>query len=328
MSDDDSCSNHCGPSLYRELLGSDIRLLTIHAGEDDEEIECELEQLALDTKPEYYALSYVWGDQYKRRPILVNRQRFDVTANLYDALHHLRQQYVRWDSAFSIWIDAICINQEDIDEKSRQVTRMTDIYILSRQVIIWLGANDEQSDQSIKLLFEMASVKVSTPSMTSEAFLETSSSSEEEDQIPDDVWSDDDDQIPDGKLVAHIALLGARPWFSRIWTVQEACLGVQDPILWAGRYCVAMEDLVNLFLRLVDLHEDYVLPCFNVLGLARIRQLLRHADTVREGRRTELRDTSTSVAEFFVDLLCSLWGNRATEPLDQLYGFLGLVGAA
>lgn len=48
--------------LYRRLLGSDIRLLKLHAGDDAIEMECDLEQLPLDTRPDYYALSYVWGD--------------------------------------------------------------------------------------------------------------------------------------------------------------------------------------------------------------------------------------------------------------------------
>jgi hypothetical protein len=327
--------------LYRRLLGSDIRLLKLHAGDDAIEIECDLEQLPLGTRPDYYALSYVWGDDSKRRSILINGQRRDITENLYDALRHLRRFYVRQNFSPSIWVDALCINQNDTDERSQQVTRMTNIYTISRQVIIWLGISDEEIDQSIGKLFRMAFTEALARSSNGEALRDFPSGSREEAQDADSVLCDDDQDDPDDpddpddhddngldNLLALTTILGMRPWFSRIWTVQEACLGARDPILWAGHHHVAMQDLVDLLLDLAQCHPRYVVACYNVLALARIRHLLCHTDHPQVGSRTELRDTSTSMAQFFVDLLCIMNRRKATSPLDQLYGLLGLVGVA
>jgi len=325
--------------LYQELVDSDIRLLKIHAGGVDTEIECDLEQVELDARPDFYALSYVWGDPSKTRSILVNGQRFGVGENLHDALCHLRRYYVQPDFSPFIWIDAICINQGNIHERSQQVTRMTDIYTLSRQVIIWLGVSDEGSNRSIGQLFRIATAEASVRSSTDHVLRDSASGSGEQTQVANEVnevsWDkggelddDDDDDLEPDEIMGLVAVLGERPWFSRIWTVQEACLGARDPILWAGRHWVAMQDLAVLFSHWAQLNPHYVELCFSVLALASIRQLLRHADPTQDGSRARLQDTSTSAAEFFLQLLYLLHGNRASDPLDQLYGLLGLVGVA
>lgn len=88
--------------------------------------------------PEYEALSYVWGDPPSTVDIDVNGQLVKVRENLKDALLALRLS----NTERVMWIDALCINQDDIKERSAQVSRMPEIYQRAIRTISWLGTAD------------------------------------------------------------------------------------------------------------------------------------------------------------------------------------------
>ncbi|CAG9939676.1 unnamed protein product [Clonostachys rosea f. rosea IK726] len=131
-----------GLSLYDNLgiSGRQIRLLTILSTEP--EISCLLEVADLGDAKKFNALSYVWGDPAVTDTILVNGHKIQVTTNLVSALQcaprHLRES--KHAMSLKLWVDAICINQEDINEKSHQVSLMKDIYSQSGVVLCWLGS--------------------------------------------------------------------------------------------------------------------------------------------------------------------------------------------
>jgi Heterokaryon incompatibility protein (HET) len=79
-------------------------------------------------------------------------QLLKVTKNLYEALHHLRDE----TRPRVLWIDAICINQRNLPERSSQVRRMADIYSLSKRVVVWLGPEAEDSSLALELLGSLA----------------------------------------------------------------------------------------------------------------------------------------------------------------------------
>ena len=108
----------------------------------------------------YEALSYVWGSENNQRDIYVQptdsagiNRRLLVTANLYAALLHLRHNLLER----ALWIDAICINQKDNDEKGRQVQSMAKIYAGASCVIVWLGEAAANSDQALEYIRRAAS---------------------------------------------------------------------------------------------------------------------------------------------------------------------------
>ena len=138
--------------LYSPLLpGPDsIRLVRLRPAEDETgPIECDLIDYSLGessgTRHHYDALSYVWGDPTKTRPIFVNGHRFNVRENLHAALCSLRCRSIEW-----MWIDAIAINQEDKQERGHQVRSMVRIYGRARRVIVWLGEAADNSDQAFE----------------------------------------------------------------------------------------------------------------------------------------------------------------------------------
>jgi hypothetical protein len=126
-------------NLYEHLDvdNYEFRILSISPGANNSPIRCNLRKTSLineGTASSYSALSYCWGDHRTRLNILVNNVQTTVTTNLYDALWQLRALKI-----YEIWVDAICINQEDKTERSLQVRFMKRIYKKARGVIAWLG---------------------------------------------------------------------------------------------------------------------------------------------------------------------------------------------
>jgi hypothetical protein len=143
----ETLSQQHNPGIYGGLKTRHrIRLLTLHpASDEDETITCTLTAHDLDKRiPEFTALSYTWGSPENQKSILVNGCSIDITPNLYAGLMHIRRK----KSNRVLWIDALCINQEDIFERSRQVPLMRDIYMVAEDVLVWLGPAAESVDAS------------------------------------------------------------------------------------------------------------------------------------------------------------------------------------
>jgi Heterokaryon incompatibility protein (HET) len=112
-----------------------IRLVKLLPADDvDDPVLCELIQVTFGELPEYNALSYMWGDEDFKEPILVNGQAFEVGENLWQALRHLRNH----KELLPLWADALCINQMDIPERNQQLRIMSHIYTRARTVLVWL----------------------------------------------------------------------------------------------------------------------------------------------------------------------------------------------
>ncbi|KAK3900987.1 heterokaryon incompatibility protein-domain-containing protein [Staphylotrichum tortipilum] len=117
-----------------------IRLLEISpAASDTSPLVCTLREATFRSRPEFDALSYRWGpdDPAEKETITLNGYPFEVRRNLRDALRFLRR---RTPPRQAFWIDAVCINQGDIAEKTRQLRIMDQIYFRASMVVVWLGA--------------------------------------------------------------------------------------------------------------------------------------------------------------------------------------------
>lgn len=141
-------------SAYRfsYLRDGYIRLLRLLPHPDQRApIQCQLfdhlfDHPLLDSKKGahlYEALSYFWGSADKRRSVLVDDRRLLVTENLHAALLRLRDPTL----PRILWIDAICINQDNYEERKRQVQLMALIYIRASRVLVWLEEAKADGDQ-------------------------------------------------------------------------------------------------------------------------------------------------------------------------------------
>jgi Heterokaryon incompatibility protein (HET) len=115
---------------------TEIRLAILEpALSDDDEIRCQLHTVDI-TEAKYESLSYAWGDESVKVPIIFCAQPFLVTANLAHALRNLRFESSDPKKKRALWIDALCIDQLNPTERSEQVQRMGSIYKSADNVLV------------------------------------------------------------------------------------------------------------------------------------------------------------------------------------------------
>lgn len=124
---------------YRPLSSTrSTRVLLLQPNADhNAELCCVLEEISLDAAPirRYNALSYVWGAKTGTRPLYSEGKTVLITPNCEKALRRLRHA----TKLVTLWVDAICINQRDLNERAKQVSLMGDVYRNAKEVVIWLG---------------------------------------------------------------------------------------------------------------------------------------------------------------------------------------------
>jgi hypothetical protein len=135
---------------YSDLEDTDeIRLLYLQPRTDGEIISSKLKHARLSDKPKYEALSYMWGpeDVQTEHSVVINNSSVCIRKNLGLALQHLRLK----SKTRVLWIDAICINQHEMQERNHQVSQMGSIFKQASRVVVWLGAADNKSRLAFQL---------------------------------------------------------------------------------------------------------------------------------------------------------------------------------
>lgn len=216
----DSSSIRTNPSEFNPLPPGSIRLLRLlpyHTAGPSSLIRCQLIPYALvptttsssdiNASHIYQALSYVWGSTANPRQIEIDGDTITITANLHSALLGLRNR------SFErvLWIDALCINQDDLKERAEQIQMMAEIYGKACQVVVWLGEEERAGDDEIGAL-EMVRM-----------------AAEEDRQMTDKVV-----ESPKKPIDGIVLELLRRDWFRRIWV--RCCPQLKHmPTLFAGR---------------------------------------------------------------------------------------------
>lgn len=134
--------------------------------------------------PEYWALSYTWGDSTNDETVSLPSGTFSISYNLHECLHALRKN---GDTDKCLWIDQLCIDQSNTSERNQQVRIMGAVYRKASIVIIWLGPSTDASDAAMSLIQS----------------LEKLASEEQGSQVEE---------------------LLTRPYWSRLWIIQEVIL--------------------------------------------------------------------------------------------------------
>lgn len=143
--------------IYTEALDhKSIRLAELEAGDPTDPIRCFLKQERLNDRLDFQALSYEWKQEYGCAEVHCNGFALKVTRNLVDALKSLRHR----SKNRHLWIDAICINQSNEQERSIQVRLMPEIYASAKSVIVWLGRSFHGVTEAFKMLPYLARVAI------------------------------------------------------------------------------------------------------------------------------------------------------------------------
>ncbi|PMD44595.1 HET-domain-containing protein, partial [Hyaloscypha variabilis F] len=124
-----------------------IRLLHLQrATSDDTPLAGSFHIASLDDPPRYVSVSYTWGELLLTHEIVCDGYMLLISENLYLALKRFRTT-----DAEVFWIDQICINQSDLQERSWQVQLMRDIYLKAEEVFAWLGNHTETTELGIAI---------------------------------------------------------------------------------------------------------------------------------------------------------------------------------
>lgn len=129
---------------YKEVLDEDhVRIMELFAGAEDDPLQCELTtEPRRGTTVSYDALSYVWGSREKMDEIICCNKVLSITANLAGALRGLRSTQEA-GTVRRLWVDALCIDQDNSEEKNHQVKHLGRVYEGATEVIVWLGPDTE-----------------------------------------------------------------------------------------------------------------------------------------------------------------------------------------
>ena len=175
----------------------DFRLLEILSGDSEKTIECKMTVHKRSCAPTYAAVSYEWGAEPAEFAIHLNGNSFPVRPNLWQCLKQLRShRYVQ-----HYWVDAICIDQADLRERSAQTSAMGSIYSNAKFVTAWIGDTEEDSNLS---------------STNAIFFLN------EHSQTWEALYRNDPEKSKAMSLA--IALLLHRSYWRRLWIIQEIML--------------------------------------------------------------------------------------------------------
>jgi hypothetical protein len=281
-----------------------VRLVTLLAGLPNEipELECRIRHYALDQCPPYEALSYCWGDSKDRRPILCNGACFNVSANLWSALADLRLEA----RSRLLWIDAISINQDDLDEKAQQVSIMSLIYSQASRSVIWLGEATADSPLAFSLCTDLTRDRL-------DEFKKRGLALDHR-----DIWGQHPPLRTRDQVSAAVALLRLlkRPWFERTWIVQELGLAA-EAVVTCGKNEMDWDALYYGFLVATS---TGALPT-DGQGTSVTRLIALNAARQRRNRSIT---ASEQQSDFLILLMHFRW-SLASDPRDKVYGFYGLA---
>lgn len=297
-------------SVYSPLSAftHQIRLLELSPSENhDDDIFCCLDVVAFQSSPtsNYEALSYVWGDPFPKFTITINGHSFKVCHNLYIALRYLRHRMM----PRTLWIDALCINQSDGAEKDHQIRQMGAIYTNALKVLVWFGESDDDIEKAMDMLCDMES-KVDISKL--DWYLDNS-----EPQLDWYVAARNDKSVHPG-----LNKLFNRPWFSRIWVVQEVGLSRRIPIILCGKRLISFKLLWDLkfHLALPSIYGNFV---HKALGID--SEMCSEIANFRARWNSNASHLSNTDEELLEHFLRSTSRRECTEPRDKVFGLLGLL---
>ncbi|KAJ0110225.1 HET-domain-containing protein [Diaporthe amygdali] len=253
-----------------------------------------------DYEPKFEALSYTWGDSTSPISAFVASSTdpgltMPIGRNLAMALRYLRSK----DQSRTLWVDAVCINQNDVDERNVEVKRMKDVYTLANRTVIWLGEEADESTLALNTLhyygnqIEVAENEINVFAGDAPGATKPH-------------WWQDECELPFDKTTwDSLKSLLLRPWFKRVWILQEALLSRARADVQCGRTTVPWVAVQKSMYRL---ESNQSIPL-------EIAQLLRPWAAILAPAQ---RNAGVCLLRWAKHQNCS-------DPRDKVYGVLSLV---
>lgn len=230
------------PGLFKyqplDTSAPSFRLLRIHNATEGP-VECTLRNHSFEHSqfPQYKAVSYVWGSSDKAQSVLINGAFLHVPQNLFDMLNNLRSTTSTSEDTF-LWIDFICIDQENTSERNHQVQQMKTIYTSAAQVIFYLGQSTPETDfllESLSMLYERRSQNQGATVWAGKK------RKHKHEHRYSAIWREVEEELRQThsgvrrRLQLALASILERPWFRRVWIIQEVG-NARDGIIRCGNF--------------------------------------------------------------------------------------------
>ncbi|EKG09890.1 Heterokaryon incompatibility [Macrophomina phaseolina MS6] len=322
-----------------------FRILSLQPSESfSAEIVCTLTDASLDSPPEYEALSYVWGDPAKPNSVTLAGRRVGVTENLASALRHLRLA----SRPRHLWVDALCIDQHNIDERDGQVMHMKEIYQRCSTDLLWLSEDGSILEKGAAVMESIGTItqleenfrtanSYFTYRRSSSALRLRNAKDEAPAQPPPEGWTE-----------ALAALFRKPPVWQRVWIMQEVAFAPRVQLVAGGGATLAWER-VDAFLD-VDryiakhgypdaFHEPFshgwtlkneLIYCLaHAQILAHQRRIVAGLQQTQQGPQRDENaaphSLSSSHHSSLLDILARFRYARSTDPRDMVFALLGLT---
>lgn len=279
----------------------EIRLVFLApAANFDDEIRCTIRHVSLLDHPEYEAVSYAWGDATITRKVILEGQSYQVTENLILALRHLRPK----TEERVLWVDAICINQNDLEERGCQVELMARIYAQAVRDLLWVGPDlYPETTLLIKKTFEDAYMDKDIRFVERYGQMARLKSLLERERTK--IW--------DWIIAIHIA-----PIWQRLWIVQEV-LKARDVHIILGHEFLPWEFFIFLDDNAYEEKAGVMADSIDFwYGTSTIARLWWQKDLLGTERHTEKLKQLISIWSGFVQCRC-------VDPRDKLYALVNLA---
>nr|POE62968.1 heterokaryon incompatibility protein 6, or allele [Quercus suber] len=272
-----------GDYYERGLMSDDeIRLLRIAPGEGGP-IVATWEYESMLNPPAYDALSYCWGSQKSFREITVNgRDGFTVSEHLHAALLRLR----RPDRERLVWVDVICVNQDNIPERNKSVSLIWRIYTEAKRVIIWIG-EVEPGQATCKRFYPNSQEEETRLALCAEPGLAALEHGDLDTKLREILREMESASTRSGG--------GGEVWWKRLWVVQEFSRAQYFPTVYIGPHAISWA----FFSKLMQTDHHDRLELFRSLRIPESQPLLH--------------------------LLFKAKIFQCSDPKDRIYALLGLA---
>ena len=279
----------------------EIRLIELKRRLPATDISCTLTQFPLNEAPPYEAISYTWGSGIKDHLIFFNHKWLPTTRNVHKLLHD-RCSYARtrW-----IWIDAVCIDQDDLEEKKVQIELMGEIYRTADRVVIWLDDREITHTELTEATFLLELINFNSFDVSSDLY-----------EPPTRVLGHYSHWQSLNRLLSH-------PYWHRVWIVQEVAMAKTVHVLYGNKY-IAWDHLYRMVATL-NIHPVNVMVAIAhqnyKLKKSKIMQGAIQICLIETLRKTLTTGTTRSLANCIsITQKCA-----ATDPRDKIFALHSLV---
>ena len=278
---------------------NNIRLLQLHSGKGDELLQASLEICSLDGAQEYDALSYMWGSAEHQAAIQVDGDPFLLRQNIYSFLLRLRLP----DRSRRLWLDAVCIDQNNVEERGHQVSLMRKIFRSCHSCLAWLGESSGRGDEVIEVLKKSP---VDAQGMADLNHLVG--------------------QLYHCRLTEAFKMVLSHPYWSRVWMIQKTTLPDKLIVHCGGSNCLLDNTPTQVRGRMFEIFQRDPVQYRHWLRLFRLSEGMADIVMVQvDGSRVQARNWSNSDLPFEI-FPCVVGYAQRVQQHECFLGFIRTEG--